>query len=286
MKKFAKIALIGFLIVIIGGGTTGAIYYYNLTQSPDDNNGNNGTNGELDLNFDTLVWSDEFNYTGLPDPTKWNFELGANGWGNHEEQNYVKRWENSRVENGTLTIEARKDNFDGLPYSSARITTQYKAKWTYGRIEARAKLPGGVGIWAAIWMMPEKSVYGQWPNSGEIDIMEYVGFTPTYIYGTTHTAANYGGNGLSGSVKIDDCESSFHVYKIEWYPTGIYFYVDDNLFHRVDNPNDGNYETWPFDQDFFLILNLAVGGDWGGAQGVDDSIFPQQMVVDYVRVYK
>lgn len=287
MKKNAKIVLTIILSVIILGGMGGGLYYFfNQSDDPSNGNGNNGGSDDPDLNFDTLVWSDEFNYDGLPDPTKWNFELGADGWGNHEEQNYVKRWENSRVENGTLTIEARKDNFDGIDYSSARITTQFKGKWTYGKFEARAKLPSGRGTWGAIWMMPEESVYGPWPNSGEIDIMEHVGYLPNYVFGTTHTAANYGGDGLGGSYNMADYETTFHIYKVEWYPTKLDFYIDSHLYATVENPGDGQSASWPFDQDFFLILNLAVGGDWGGAEGIDETVFPQQLVVDYVRVYQ
>jgi beta-glucanase (GH16 family) len=187
-----------------------------------------------------------------------------------------------------LTLEARKDNFDELTYSSARITTQYKEKWLYGRFEARAILPGGRGTWPAIWMMPEESVYGWWPSSGEIDIMEYVGYDPDLVHGSAHTQAyNFmSGSQQTGHIVVDDCESEFHVYGIEWYPTNISFFVDDTIYYTVTKGTNSTWEEWPFDQEFFFILNIAIGGNWGGAFGVDDAIFPTQMIIDYVRVYQ
>ncbi|MFX1282999.1 MAG: glycoside hydrolase family 16 protein [Promethearchaeota archaeon] len=240
--------------------------------------------------WEKLVWSDEFDYSGLPDENKWNFELHGPGWVNDEEQAYVKNINNSRVENDVLIIEARKD-YTGFGYTSARITTRYKGNWTYGRFEARIKLPSGRGIWPAFWMMPKEGKYGSWPNSGEMDIMEYVGFTPGITYGTIHCSAyNWvNGNQKGGNINVTDCETSFHVYAIEWFPDRIDFYVDKKnyfTYKNEDNTTFMHFSVWPFDQEFYFILNIAVGGTWGGQKGVDDSIFPQRMIVDYVRVYQ
>ena len=283
MKKNIKITLAIVISSIVIIGSSSLIYFLVLR-----NNTNNPPINELDLDFDTLVWSDEFDYEGLPNVSKWTFELQGPGWVNNELQNYVKRLENSRVENGTLILEARRDFFNGEEYSSARIKTQYKGNWTYGRFEAKAILPGGTGIWPAIWMMPKESIYGPWPQSGEIDIMEHVGYAPSMIYGTIHTQAynHMIGTQKGGQIIINDCESAYHVYAIEWYPTNISFYVDDTKYFTVQKQETDTWREWPFDQEFYFILNIAVGGDWGGAMGVNNSIFPQQMIVDYVRVYQ
>lgn len=237
-----------------------------------------------------LVWADEFDYTGLPDPTKWSYDIGANGWGNQESQYYTEnRLENARVENGSLIIEARRELFSGSSYTSARLVSRGKGDWTYGRIEARAILPSGRGTWPAIWMLPTERIYGNkdWPDVGEIDIMEHVGFDPERVHGSIHVDRY---NGLEGTHKtasktIAGSLSQFHVYAIEWTPKHIRFLIDDVLYFRYDNESRG-WTTWPFDNPFHLILNIAVGGTWGGQQGIDDSIFPAQMLIDYVRVYE
>ncbi|HLP95151.1 MAG TPA: glycoside hydrolase family 16 protein [Saprospiraceae bacterium] len=243
--------------------------------------------------FRKLVWSDEFNYQGLPDSTRWGYDLGDGcpkicGWGNNELEYYtVRRSENARVDKGHLIIEARKENMGNRKYTSARMVTKNKGDWRYGRMEVRAKLPKGVGIWPAIWMLPTDWAYGGWPRSGEIDIMEFVGYQPDTVYGTVHTEFFNGMKGTQKSVgtPIDDLSAAFHVYALEWHADRLDFYVDNRKFNTFRNQGQG-IDAWPFDQKFHLILNIAVGGDWGGKMGVDDSIFPQQMLVDYVRVYQ
>ncbi|HOK60005.1 MAG: family 16 glycosylhydrolase [Tenuifilum sp.] len=235
-----------------------------------------------------LVWNDEFNYTGLPATDKWGYDVGGGGWGNNELQYYTNaRTENARVENGNLVIEARKEQYEGSEYTSARLVTRYKGDWLYGRVETYAKLPSGTGTWPAIWMLPTNWVYGSWPKSGEIDIMEYVGYDPGVVHGSIHTEAynHVLGTQKTATISVPDAETAFHLYALEWTPEKIDIYVDNNKYFTFDNEHK-DYKTWPFDQVFHLILNIAVGGNWGGAQGVDPNIWPQKMYVDYVRVYQ
>ncbi|HYC86785.1 MAG TPA: carbohydrate-binding protein [Chryseosolibacter sp.] len=243
-----------------------------------------------------LVWSDEFNYSGLPDAGKWTFEDWAPRHVNNELQRYVpNRLENCRVENGMLVIEARRDWYNGSEYSSARIHSAKKGSWTYGRMEARMRLPGGLGTWPAFWMMPDDwTKYGinpetnsYWPNCGEIDIMEYVGYDKGKVHGSVHSSKYYfkKGNQRTGTTTVADAETAFHVYAIEWSASKIDFFVDNTKYYTVTNDGTG-WESYPFNYDFHLIFNLAVGGDWGGAQGVDPNIWPRRLEVDYVRVYK
>lgn len=240
-----------------------------------------------------LVWADEFNYQGLPDTTKWTYDVGDGcpdlcGWGNNELQYYTEdRSKNARVENGYLTIEVHKESFKTREYTSARLLTRGKQTWQYGRFEIRAKLPSGTGTWPAIWMLPEEWSYGGWPSSGEIDIMEHVGYEPNFIYGSVHTNAynHIEGTQATDTLKVPDAESTFHTYTIEWTPEKILWFVDDKHYASFENENK-SYKEWPFDQAFHLILNIAVGGNWGGIKGVDDSIWPQKMIVDFVRVYQ
>ena len=242
-----------------------------------------------------LVWSDEFNSTGLPDASKWGYDVGGHGWGNKELQNYTdRRKENARVENGVLIIEARRDGGETQPYSSARLVSKNKGDWTYGRFEIRAKLPSGRGTWPAIWMLPTQRSYGAgyWPDNGEIDIMEHVGYDPDVIHGSAHTKAYHHSikTEKTGKIKVETARSGFNVYAVEWTPEEIRWYVNDRQYFKFSNERLSNpaadYKQWPFDKPFHLLLNLAVGGNWGGAQGVDDSIWPQRMEVDYVRVYQ
>lgn len=238
--------------------------------------------------FKKLVWSDEFNYKGLPDSSKWGYDRGAGGWGNNELQYYTRgRQENARVQDSNLVIEARKENFEGAAYTSARLVSKNKGDWKYGRFEIRAKLPAGKGMWPAIWMLPTKWMYGGWPQSGEIDIMENVGYLPDSIFGTVHTGAyNHSINTQKvKSILTKNISTSFHVYAIEWTAEEISFFVDGKKYNNFKNEHT-NSAAWPFDQEFHLLLNIAVGGNWGGKYGVDDNIFPQQMVIDYVRVYQ
>jgi len=242
-----------------------------------------------------LVWSDEFNSDGLPDASKWGYDVGGHGWGNKELQNYTaRRQENARVENGVLIIEARRDGNESQPYSSARLVTKNKGDWTYGRFEVRAKLPSGRGTWPAIWMLPTQRSYGAsyWPDNGEIDIMEHVGYDPDTIHGSAHTKAYYHSINTQKSrkIKVESARSGFNIYAVEWTPEEIRWYVNDREYFKFSNERLSNraadYKQWPFDKPFHLLLNLAVGGNWGGAQGVDDSIWPQRLEIDYVRVYQ
>jgi beta-glucanase (GH16 family) len=240
-----------------------------------------------------LVWADEFNKSGLPDPAKWSYDLGRGcpnncGWGNNELQFYTqKRKENARVENGKLIIEAHKEKFQDADYTSARLVSKNKGDWKYGRIEVKAKLPAGRGIWPAIWMLPTKWEYGGWPHSGEIDIMENVGYWPDSLFATVHTGAfNHGiGTQVGTAISAKDLSTAFHVYAIEWEADKIIFMMDGKEYHRFNNNKQGS-AAWPFDKQFHLLLNVAVGGNWGGKFGVDDNIFSQRMEIDYVRVYQ
>ncbi len=234
-----------------------------------------------------LVWQDEFNYTGLPDSAKWSYETGNSGWGNHELEYYTaRRPENARVENGMLIIEARKEDYRHAHYTSARLVTRGKAEWQYGRIEVRAKLPRGRGTWPAIWMLNSKTPM-VWPDDGEIDIMEHVGYDPGKIHGSIHDKTYNWVKGTQKTAILDvpDAMDAFHVYAMEWTPEKMDLYIDKHKYLSFRNEHK-TYAEWPFDHRSFLLLNVAVGGDWGGRKGVDDSIFPQKMLVDYVRVYQ
>lgn len=237
-----------------------------------------------------MVWNDEFSYTGLPDSTRWSWDTAGNAWkwGNNEAQFYTKnRKENAFVKDGLLTITALKENDEGHAYTSARLITKHKGDWLYGRIEVSAKLPDGRGMWPAIWMLSTDDSYGGWPASGEIDIMENVGYDPYVIVCSAHTKAynHVDRTQKNDKITIPDCYTKFHLYALEWDPQQYSVYVDDRLVFTFHNEGTG-YMAWPFDKPFHLLLNLAVGGNWGGAKGVDDSIFPRSMCVDYVRVYQ
>ena len=231
-----------------------------------------------------LIWSDEFDYTGLPDTNKWTYEVGYVR--NKELQYYTEaRLKNARVESGCLVIETHKESYEGMDYTSASVMSKGKAEWGYGRVEILAKLPGGRGIWPALWMPNTK---GGWPKGGEIDIMELVGYEPNNVYCTVHTYDTYVNNkkeGQSGHISLDTPQNGFHLYAVERYPDRMDFYVDD--VKVLSYPKKENtIESWPFDGKFFLIMNIAYGGAWGGVKGVDPSALPQQMVIDYVRVYE
>lgn len=238
----------------------------------------------------TLVWSDEFDYTGLPDNNKWSYDTAgnSNGWGNNESQFYTKtRLSNSEVKGGFLYINALKEDYKGFKYTSARLITKSKGDWLYGRVEIKAKLPSGRGMWPAIWMLPTDWSYGGWPASGEIDIMENVGYNPYVIVASAHTFSynHVLGTQKSNTLSIPDCYDQFHVYALEWEANEYRVYIDSTLCFAFENEGTG-YKVWPFDKRFHLLLNVAVGGNWGGAQGIDDTIFPRSMIVDYVRVYQ
>ncbi|RYF13238.1 MAG: glycoside hydrolase family 16 protein [Flavobacteriales bacterium] len=233
------------------------------------------------------TWADEFDYTGLPASAKWDYDLGGSGWGNNEKQNYTNALANASVENGMLSITAKKENSGGMAYSSTRLVTRNKLDVLYGRIEVKAKLPTGRGTWPAIWMLPTDRAYGDWPKSGEIDIMEHVGYDQNRVHFSTHTEAYYFkiNTAKTSSKIIADASTAFHLYRVDWTPYAVRGYFDNTLVFEFANEGTG-YKVWPFDKRFHILLNVAVGGDWGGAQGIDDSIFPQKMEIDYVRYFK
>ncbi|MDX2047104.1 MAG: glycoside hydrolase family 16 protein [Chitinophagaceae bacterium] len=232
------------------------------------------------------VWADEFDVNGTPDANKWGYDVGGNGWGNNELQYYTNSG-NAAIENGILKITAKKENYSGRDYTSARMVTRNKADWLYGRIEVKAKIPKGRGTWPAIWTLPTESAYGSWPKSGEIDLMEHVGFDLNRVHFTIHTEAfNHTLGTQKGNNKIiASATDSFHVYRADWTPYGLRGYFDGEKVFEFSNQYSGS-PYWPFDKKFHLILNIAVGGNWGGAQGIDNAVFPAVLEVDYVRVYK
>ncbi len=234
-------------------------------------------------------WADEFDYEGLPDEDKWGYDVGtgSSGWGNNELQYYTeKRIENARVGNGVLTITAIKEGHEGSAYTSARLVSRGKADFLYGRFEVRAKVPQGVGTWPAAWMLPTDWKYGGWPASGEIDVLEHVGYDQDRVHISVHTEAynHVIGTQKTASKKIEKATTEFHLYRVDWTPAYIRGYVDDVQIFNFQNEGSG-YKAWPFDQKFHWLLNLAVGGNWGGVEGVDEAAFPARMEVDYVRVY-
>lgn len=231
-----------------------------------------------------LVWHDEFDDKTI-EPKNWTYDLGAGGWGNGEAEYYTSRPENARLENGLLVIEARQEKYEGAYYTSARLKTQGLQTFQYGRIEARIKVPEGKGFWPAFWMLGENFPVVGWPDCGEIDIMEYIGREPDLIFGTLH------GPGYSGALGISrwnrqnyNIADDFHIYAIEWGANQIQWFYDGQLYHTV-SPADIGDRKWVFDQPFFIILNLAVGGQLPGPVGLD-TVFPAQLYVDYVRVYQ
>ncbi|GGM79870.1 hypothetical protein GCM10010967_09570 [Dyadobacter beijingensis] len=237
----------------------------------------------------TPSWQDEFTTPGEPDPAKWSYNLGDHGWGNNELENYTDKIGNARVEDGNLVITAIKEPSGKQQYSSARLVSKGKGDFLYGKFEIRAKLPKGRGTWPAIWMLASGNDYGNkgWPDNGEIDIMEHVGFDQDRVHGNIHTKAfNHAIKTNKGSnVVVQGLSEDFHVYTCEWTPDAVTILVDGNAYFTFKKEAAYQWPEWPFDKPFHLILNIAVGGNWGGQKGVDDSIFPQKMEVDYVRVY-
>ncbi|MFH1197873.1 MAG: glycoside hydrolase family 16 protein [bacterium] len=239
-----------------------------------------------------LIWDDEFNGAEI-DKSKWEHEVNGHGGGNNELQYYTDRAENSFIQNGKLVIAALQEEYTGDDgtryYTSARLRTANKGDWKYGRLDIRAKLPYGQGLWPAIWMLPTDWSYGGWPTSGEIDIMELLGQEPDKVYGTLHYGGSTSGhqsNGGSLKLSSGSFAATFHTFTIEWEENVMRWYVDDHLFYTSNewSTDEASYPA-PFDQRFHLILNVAVGGNWPG-NPTTETIFPQKMEVEYVRVYK
>jgi beta-glucanase (GH16 family) len=226
-----------------------------------------------------LVFADEFNTAGAPDASKWGYDLGAGGWGNNELQYYTNRVNNVVVNNGTLKINLVREAFSGSAFTSARILTKGKFSFKYGKVECMAKLPVGGGTWPAIWMLGDNINTVSWPACGEIDIMEHVGNQLNRIYATMHYTGNSGGGGIGSSTVISNATTAFHKYGMEWNASQIKFYIDDVNFYNFTNTN-----ALPFNQNFFLILNVAMGGNFGGA--VDPAFTNSSMEIDYIRVYQ
>jgi len=226
-----------------------------------------------------LIWSEEFNTDGAPNAAKWGYDLGGGGWGNNEMQYYTSRPENAVVINGVLKITATKEAYSGSNYTSARLLSKDKFSFKYGRIEVRAKIPAGVGTWPAIWTLGNNVSTTAWPACGEMDIMEHRGSELNKIFGTLHHPGHSGGNGDGSTINIPDATSAFHNYILEWSATSIKIYVDTQLFFTFSNNT-----SLPFNQNFFIILNVALGGTFGGA--IDPAFTSATMEVDYIRVYQ
>jgi beta-glucanase (GH16 family) len=242
----------------------------------------------------TLVWSDEFGGSNgsAPDSSKWTVETGGDGWGNHELEYYTSRLQNAQIQNGSLVITALKETYTGKDgvtrnYTSARMMTAGKFEQQYGRFEARIKIPYGQGTWPAFWMLGNNSGQVGWPACGEIDIMENIGKEPAIVHGTIHGPGYSGAAGIGSSFSLAGGRfaDDYHLYAVEWEPNVIRFYVDSNLYATRTPADLPEGTKWVYDHPFFTILNLAVGGDWPGAPD-NTTVFPQTMLVDYVRVYK
>lgn len=234
-----------------------------------------------------MTWHDEFDGPTI-DRRIWTPHVGGGGFGNNELQYYTDNPRNLHILDSCLVIEARREDKDGFRYTSAKLTTQGKEQALYGRVEVRAMLPKGVGSWPAIWMLPEDIMgYGAgWPDSGELDIMEHVGHNPGTVHFSMHTSAfNHRiGTQKTTMVMVPDAMDSFHTYGLEWSRQRIGYLLDGRTVFTVDNPAV-SWREWPFDKPFYVILNVAVGGSWGGVQGVDEAGMPWRMLVDWVRVY-
>jgi len=254
--------------------------------------------------LNNLVMSDEFDVDGAPDSNMWGYENGDGtnegipGWGNNELQYYTDRPENVIVENGVLIITAKEESFEGKGYTSARLTSQDLFEQQYGRFEARIRVPFGKGYWPAFWLLgvPKtisvdgEEVLEEWPAVGEIDIMEYLGDEPSNVFGTLHGPGFSGAESISKEFTLenDRFDTGFHVFGIEWSPTSVNFYVDGNIYQTltredVAEKTDGE-GVWVFDRPFYIILNVAIGGNLPG-NPTENTVFPQSMIVDYVRVY-
>lgn len=227
----------------------------------------------------SLIWADEFDVPGTPNASKWGYDLGAGGWGNSEQQYYTSRTDNAVISDGTLKITAKKESYSGSNYTSARLLSKGKFDFKYGKVEVRAKLPAGIGTWPAIWMLGSNISTVGWPACGEIDIMEHVGAQLNKIYGTVHHPGHSGGNADGGTTNIANATTDFHRYGVEWTASTIKFSVDDVVFYTFNNSS-----SLPFNNNFFVILNVAMGGTFGGT--IDSAFTSATMEIDYVRVYQ
>ncbi|UMY65257.1 MULTISPECIES: family 16 glycosylhydrolase [unclassified Flavobacterium] len=235
---------------------------------------------QFDNDFSTLIWSDEFDTPGAPNTANWNYNIGNNnGWGNNELQYYTNSQNNAVVADGMLHINLIKEPTSGFAYSSARLVSENKFDFTYGKIEFRAKLPTGGGTWPALWMLGANYTSAAWPACGEIDVMEHIGNNQGTIYGTLHYPGHSGANGDGGTTSLPTASSAFHVYAVEWSPTSIKWFIDGTMFRSATNSQDK-----PFNHDFFIIMNVAMGGNFGGTP--DAAFVQSSMDIDYVRVYQ
>lgn len=243
----------------------------------------------------TLIWSDEFNGPNgsAPDPAKWTYDIGGNGWGNNELETYTNRAQNAYLQDGVLIIQALKETYtgpDGIArnYTSARLKTQGLFQATYGRFEARIKIPYGQGLWPAFWLLGANVGQVGWPNCGEIDIFENIGREPSTIHGTVHGPGYSGAAGITSAYTLPGGQrfaDDFHVFALEWETNVLRFYVDSTLYKTVTPADLPSGAAWVFDRPFFIIINVAVGGSWPGNPD-SSTVFPQTMQVDYVRVYQ
>ena len=235
------------------------------------------------------AWSDEFDVNGLPNNQIWGYDVGGGGWGNNELQNYTANdGDNARVENGKLIVTAIKEVSGSRQYSSARLVTKGKKDMKYGRLEIKAKIPAGRGSWPALWMLASQTTYGTtfWPDQGDIDIMEHVGYDPSVVHASVHTNIfnHILGTQKTAKTTVPTFNSAFHVYRLDWTPDEIKAFIDDKEFF-VFKRQGVLWQEWPFNQPQHLLVNIAVGGNWGGVKGIDDTIFPISMELDYVRYY-
>lgn len=238
---------------------------------------------------DKIKWADEFDAPGSPNSDFWGYDLGGGGWGNNEKQVYTKDPENVIIKGGNLNIVAKYSK-DWPNYTSTRLISKGKKDFLYGKLEVRAKLPKGKGTWPAIWTLASQTEYGGnfWPDNGELDIMEHVGFDQDRIHNNIHTRAFHHsiGTNKGNSKPVADVSNKFHTYTLEWLPNIITFYIDGEKNFEFKRESYYSWREWPFDKPQHLLLNIAVGGNWGGQQGIDDTVFPQKMEIDYVRYYE
>lgn len=290
LKKFRKGCFISIVLMSILTGCIDAGNENPNTNSVEINNGSTQkTNNQTQKNDWKLIWCDEFNGKNgeSVDPEKWVIEIGNNnGWGNKELQYYTGNTDNLSIQDGSLVIKALQQEMEGFGYTSARIKTKEKFAFKYGKIEMSAKLPYGQGIWPAFWMLGFDIDTVPWPDCGEIDIMEFIGRSPDTIYGTLHGPEYHGAIGIQGFVCHGvDIHNDFHTYGVEWDSESIRWFFDGKLYHTVLKEKMPATYTWVYDREFFILLNLAVGGEWP-LYPDDTTQFPQSYIIDYVRVYQ